>query len=473
MICPRCTVAEISAETHTCVLCGYSPGGVQLQVEVRDALDEAAHEELAGQFEIDTVISQETQSILYAARETTTDRRVTLWVLPRRLFREAQLEERFQKEMKAATVLDHPHVVPVLRFGSTASLLWSITKRVGQRSLAALLQERGPLDLQACLRIAEQIASALQYAHRRGIVHGDLRPGTIFMDEAGWAFLTGFAAARLTREATAQGGEAPSAPYAAPEDGPQRQPTPASDQFALAVIIHECLTGTRPVPNDTSVPAELPGHVAAALRRALSPAPGDRFGSVSDFVSALSLTAAVAPPALPERPALAQPQGREGGQRLLRVDRYQGPRNPRRVGLSIAVVFGLFVIYKVWTPKARAPATRTVVIPGPRRVDTVVTPTAAPIIPSGGTTRPPPTRRPSPVLSTSEPGVLFINSSPWGEVYLDDRLVGTTPLAGLAVPPGEHRLRVVRPGFEPYEQSVSVAPGQQLRLTNIALRSAP
>ena len=473
MICPRCTVAEISAETHTCVLCGYSPGGVQLQVEVRDALDEAAHEELAGQFEIDTVISQEPQSILYAARETTTDRRVTLWVLPRRLFREAQLEERFQKEMNAATVLDHPHVVPVLRFGSTASLLWSITKRVGQRSLAALLQERGPLDLQACLRIAEQIASALQYAHRRGIVHGDLRPGTIFMDEAGWAFLTGFAAARLTREATAQGGEAPGAPYGAPEDAPQRQPTAASDQFALAVIIHECLTGTRPIPNDTSVPAQLPGHVAAALRRALSPAPAERYPSVSDFVSALSLTAAVAPPALPERPALAQPQGREGGQRLLRVDRYQGPRNPRRIGLSIAVVLGLIVLYQVWTPKTRAPAGRTVVIPGPRRVDTAAVPSATAIRPSGGPARPGAARRPSPILSAAEPGVLYINSSPWGEVYVDERLVGTTPLAGLPVQPGEHRLRIVRPGFETFERTLSVAPGQQVRLTNITLRDAP
>jgi hypothetical protein len=136
-------------------------------------------------------------------------------------------------------------------------------------------------------------------------------------------------------------------------------------------------------------------------------------------------------------------------------------------------VLGLFVIYKVWTPKAHAPAARTVVVPGPRRVDPAVTPSATPINPPGATTRPAPTRRPSPVLSASEPGVLFINSSPWGEVYVDDQLVGTTPLAGLAVQPGEHRLRVVRPGFEPYEQSVSVAPGQQLRLTNIALRSAP
>ena len=470
MICPRCTVAEISAETHTCVLCGYSPGGVQLQVEVRDALDEAAHEELAGQFEIDTVIAQEPRAILYAARETSSDRRVTLWVLPRRLFREAQLEERFQKEMNPATVLDHPHVVPVLRFGSTANLLWSATKRVGQRSLAAMLQERGPLDIQACLRIVEQIASALQYAHRRGIVHGDLRPGAILMDEAGWAFLTGFAVGRLLRDATPAAEEAPGAAYAAPEDATMRQPTPASDQYALAVIVHECLTGTRPVPNDTSVPAELPAHVVVALRRALSPAPGDRFPSVSDFVSALS-SAALPMPAPTERPAPAAPQGREGGQRLLRVDRYVGPRNPRRIGLSIAVVLGLIVIWKVWTPPVSTHATPPIVIPGPRPTDSLVAAPTTPARQPGGAVRPgSATRRPAPIRSATEPGVLYINSTPWGEVFVDDVLVGTTPLAGLTVRPGEHRIRVVRGGFQAYEQTVSLAPGQQLRLTRITLR---
>lgn len=472
MICPRCTVAEISAETHTCVLCGYSPGGVQLEVEVRDELDEAAHEELAGQFEIDTVLLQEPHSILYAAREANTDRRISLCVLPRRLFREARLEERFQKEMRAATVLDHPHVVPVLRFGSTARLLWSATKRVGHRTLAAVLQERGPLDLQACLRIVEQIASALQYAHRRGIVHGDVRPATIFMDEAGWAFLTGFAAGRLAREVTPPGEEVVGAAYAAPEDATLRQPTPASDQYALAVTIHECLTGTRPIPNDTSVPAELPGHVAAALRRALSPEPAERFPSVSDFVSALA-TAAVPLPGLAERPVPAVPQAPKGGQRLLRADRYVGPRNPRRIGLGLAVAVGLLVIYKVWTPGERPPRAGTVVIPGPRPADSAGVGQSSPVRRPSGGPRPGATQSgPGAVRtpSATEPGLLFINSSPWGEVYVDDQLVGTTPLAGLAVNPGEHRVRVIREGFQPFEQTVSVAPGQRLRLINIALQ---
>jgi hypothetical protein len=66
--------------------------------------------------------------------------------------------------------------------------------------------------------------------------------------------------------------------------------------------------------------------------------------------------------------------------------------------------------------------------------------------------------------------VLYINSTPWGEVFVDDVLVGTTPLAGLTVRPGEHHIRVVRGGFQPYEQTVSLAPGQQLRLTRITLR---
>jgi hypothetical protein len=65
---------------------------------------------------------------------------------------------------------------------------------------------------------------------------------------------------------------------------------------------------------------------------------------------------------------------------------------------------------------------------------------------------------------------LFINSTPWGDVYVDDLLVGTTPLASLRVTPGQHTVRIVRDGFQPYEQTISVAPGQRLRLVNIALQ---
>jgi hypothetical protein len=206
------------------------------------------------------------------------------------------------------------------------------------------------------------------------------------------------------------------------------------------------------------------------LQRALSPVPADRYPSVSDFVSALSEAPPAAPPVPFERPALAQPEGREGGQRLLRVDRYRDPRTPRRIALSIAVLLALVVLYRVWRPPARAPAPQQIAQPRPTPADPAASPVTTQPESTGDPVRPTPAPRSSRGTTRREPAELFINSTPWGDVYVDDLLVGTTPLASLRVTPGQHTVRIVRDGFQPYEQTISVAPGQRLRLVNIALQ---
>jgi hypothetical protein len=167
---------------------------------------------------------------------------------------------------------------------------------------------------------------------------------------------------------------------------------------------------------------------------------------------------------------LAQPEGREGGQRLLRVDRYRDPRTPRRIALSIAVLLALVVLYRVWRPPPRPPAPQQIAQPRPTPANPVTEPVTPALDSVGDPARPTAVPRASRARTAREPGELFINSTPWGDVYLDDRLVGTTPLAGLKVNPGQHTVRIVRDGFQPYEQTISVAPGQRLRLVNIALQ---
>ena len=125
MICPRCSVAEISAETHQCVLCGYAPGGVIIdQAPPRDELDEAARRELAPQFQLGALLARNTRSSVYVARETDTERRVALRVLSRRPIKDAGIEDRFQREVASAASLDHPHIIPIHRFGNTPTLMW-------------------------------------------------------------------------------------------------------------------------------------------------------------------------------------------------------------------------------------------------------------------------------------------------------------------------------------------------------------
>src|SRR5881397_807991 len=99
MICPRCSVAEISAETNQCVLCGYSPGGgaVGVQVQPREELHEYARQELEQQFRLERLLGHGPRSLVYVAREAETERKVALKVIPRQPMREAGLEDRFSR----------------------------------------------------------------------------------------------------------------------------------------------------------------------------------------------------------------------------------------------------------------------------------------------------------------------------------------------------------------------------------------
>ena len=498
MICPRCTVAEISADTHTCVLCGYSPGGVGLAEEASGEIDEIAHRELATQYRLDTILTQDAGAIQYAAHDIEQDRPVTLHVFPRpSASGDAELVHRFQQEAAAASALHHPHLAAPLGAGVTRSLLWCAQPHDDAETLASRLAQRGSLDLALTVRLVEQIAGALQHAHHHGVVHGDFGPERVVVAED-QARVTGFVTGHLLAELWAD--REPSAgPYLAPERAAKRVTTPAGDQYALAATVHECLTGAPPSRDEAAGATRigeqgepLPEYVTAALRRALDPDPAKRFPSLGDFVAALRAPApsppapvlAAADAAPTAAPWLASPgdggEPRTTTQRLLRVDRYPNPMARRRVLLGIAVAVGLYLIYDLWQPDRRPPVTPTVVIPGPRPAPPAAptttpaagngAPGATPVRPAPGPAAPPAGGRPSPVPAGNvEPGLLFINATPWGEVFLDDQPVGTTPQAGLEVTPGDHRVRVVREGYRPFEQVVSVAPGQRVRLINIVL----
>jgi serine/threonine-protein kinase len=494
MICPRCSVAEISAETGTCVLCGYAPGGVTLDVSTRDELDEAARRELGQQFQIGASIGRGPRSIVYVAREVESERRVALRVLARRPVKDAGLEDRFQREMAAAASLDHPHIVPLYRFGATASVLWYSMRFIEGRSLTAILREHGPFELHACLRIVEQVASALQYAHRRGVVHGDVRPANVLVDEQEWALVTDFAIGRvLDHVAVADASAARRPEYVAPEEGVARHPAPAADQYALAVTIFECLAGALPfagatpqtmatrkglAPRLADVRPDLPGHISDALQRALAPRPADRYPTVLEFVSALSASDA-APALVAPAPPPRRPTPGRASQRVLLVDNPAPARRWITAGLAVALLGGGgLVVAKLLQTSQPPPTTPVVALPAAplgssssSRPDTQAR-VAAPRNETRRPAAPPRTPAPSaPIVAapTPAPGALFINATPWGQLYIDGQLVGNTPKAGLAIAAGTRRLRIERDGYRPWERTILVGVGEQIRITDIVL----
>lgn len=568
MICPRCSVAEISPDTNRCVLCGYTAGPAatvavaEPAAEGETQVDAAAREELAPHFHIERPLDAGGFVSTFVAREADTERKVLLRVLPRQPVRDAGLEDRLLRELATAASLDHPHIIPVFRYGATGRYLWYSSKHVPGQSLAELLQTSGPLELHPLLRVVEQVASALQYAHRRGVVHADVRPANVRVDPNGWSLVTGFVVGRALDRLplSVLGGRPVRRPeYLAPEERYSRQPGPPADQFSLAVLVYECLTGSLPfdgmTPDDVIPPAladprpDLPEHVREALRRALSQRPGERFQSVLEFVSILEMdptprgsSARVTTPPAPigiqpgdnpaAKPALMPPPRAVPPRRSVPLPGPTPGPAPGRApsanpvllveqgsswktaikwaaivaGIILAGVFGPSWLERLRENRAPIvaaaepapdldpaldPPPDTTLLPeqrpgavlAPPPLDTqadtttVAATTSQPTIPRPARpvreepirpprTDPPPQRQTGP---TPPPARLFVNSTPWGQLYIDGQLVGNTPQANLVVPAGSHRVRVVRDGFQPFERVVQLAPGQEFRLTDITL----
>jgi serine/threonine protein kinase len=314
MICPRCSVGEISEATQECLVCGFSrTGGVMVEASDWTQTDDPVLPALERQFQVEGVLRRGAASRFYLARDQVSGRLCSLKVLP--LGEEVPgLIERFREDAQRAAKLDHPHIVSLLSFGATDEAVWFAMEYVQGRSLGDLLRTADRMDLKTCLRLVEQIASALEYGHRRGITHGNVKPANVLVDPEGWARLADFgvnaAFGPLPRRQPELSAEE-NYGHVAPECfGPDGQAGPAADQYALAVLAFGCLARRPPFVGETleeisrhhlegPVPVlaetrpDLPAAVSAALARAMSRREADRFPGILDFVTAL---AGVAPP---------------------------------------------------------------------------------------------------------------------------------------------------------------------------------
>ncbi|MGZ6260908.1 MAG: serine/threonine-protein kinase, partial [Candidatus Limnocylindrales bacterium] len=186
---------------------------------------------------------------VWLARDERLGRPVAVKVLHTHLLPDAISRERFMAEARAAAVLSHPGIVSVHDVVSDGELPAIVLEYVAGSSLAARLARRGRLAPREAARIAAEVAEALDYAHRHGIVHRDVKPGNILVDGDGRALLVDFGIARSLQDAardTSSGVVVGTLRYMAPEqlqDGPT---TPAGDIYALGVVLYEMLVGHPP-----------------------------------------------------------------------------------------------------------------------------------------------------------------------------------------------------------------------------------
>jgi serine/threonine-protein kinase len=200
---------------------------------------------------------------VWRAFDTETKRTVAVKLLPASAADDPVFEERFRREAEAAAGLNDPHVVPIHHFGEIDGRLYVDMRLIEGRDLEAVLAD-GALQPARAVWIVEQVASALQAAHRIGLVHRDVKPSNILLTEDDFAYLIDFGIARTAddKALTSTGMVIGTWVYMAPERFTTGTTDPRGDVYALACVLYQCLTGSQPFPGN-SLEQQFAGHMTA------------------------------------------------------------------------------------------------------------------------------------------------------------------------------------------------------------------
>ncbi|MDE3151879.1 MAG: serine/threonine protein kinase, partial [Gemmatimonadota bacterium] len=264
---------------------------------------------LEGRYRIERELGAGGMATVYLAQDLKHDRKVALKVLRPELAAVIGAE-RFLSEIKTTANLQHPHILPLFDSGEAGGLLFYVMPYVEGETVRDRLTREKQLPISDALRIATEVASALDYAHRRGVIHRDIKPENILLHD-GSALVADFGIALAVSSAggtrmTETGMSLGTPHYMSPEQAMgEREITARSDVYALACVLYEMLTGDPPFTGSTAqaivarvlteaprgMKAQrhtIPPHVEAAVTRALEKLPADRFSSAAEFADALA-----------------------------------------------------------------------------------------------------------------------------------------------------------------------------------------
>ena len=271
-----------------------------------DALLALITEATAGDYEILGELGRGGMAAVFLARDLALNRKVAVKTMLPELTARRDMVERFKREAQMAAGLGHPHIVQIHTVKETKRLVYFVMKYIEGRGLDSIIAAHGALDLEMTRLVLQQAGSALSFAHHRGVVHRDVKPANIMIDENGWAIVTDFGIAKIDDGAglTATGMTVGTPQYMSPEQFYDKPVTGASDQYSLGIVAYEMLSGQKPFdgksvaeiitkhlfnePPDIRLGRpDLPDSVKEAIDRMLAKDPQARFAELDAAIAAL------------------------------------------------------------------------------------------------------------------------------------------------------------------------------------------
>ena len=282
-----------------------------------------------GRYRVGSRVGSGGMAEVYCADDVQLGRRVAVKLLHERFALDEEFVERFRREASSAASLSHANIVSVYDRGEWGGTYYIAMEYLDGRSLDSIVREEAPLPADRAIELTEQVLRAARFAHRRGVVHRDLKPHNVIVDEEGRVKVTDFGIAQAgASEITQTGSIMGTARYLSPEQAQGLPVSPRSDLYSIGVMLYELLTGTVPFEGESVVaialrhlsepprpPSSLVPSISASLDaivlRALAKSAEDRFADADEFLAVLdgerarlrndptSQTAALVPVVLP------------------------------------------------------------------------------------------------------------------------------------------------------------------------------
>ncbi|OLC04276.1 MAG: hypothetical protein AUH45_03480 [Gemmatimonadetes bacterium 13_1_40CM_69_22] len=499
MYCSRCGTQNDDASKF-CRSCGLDLAATPIQNTQELTELELVREQLKDEYEILDELGRGGMAIVFKAREKQLEREVAIKVLPFSLAFDKEFVERFQREARTSAKLEHPSIIPIYRVGKSGRVIYFVMKFLRGKPLASVLAARGSLPPAEIRQVLVQVARALAYAHKSGIVHRDIKPDNIMFDEHGQAVVTDFGIAKAATggKLTGTGMSIGTPHYMSPEQARAQQLDGRSDVYSLGVVAYQCLTGSVPFDGEDSfsigykhIMEEVPTPpletydqrtLFEIVRKMMAKVPDDRFQTADDLVQALEAGGGFAAVGLATAPTRAIPS--LAGARIAGAPTTPLPGAPmgarlaasvehhRSVGAGIALWVVVVVValgapglyaYKkglLFFARAAVPDSVSATLRDTLAQRLLGDTGASGAAPDTAATRPAVGETTHPPVAPGTPGRLTLQGLPAGaRVTLNGQ-----PFRGTQgdVPPGTYALVVRAAGFAPYERPVVITPGAPL-----------